>query len=298
MKLTFNAIDVETANADRSSICQIGIVQVRDGVIADHWHSLINPNTWFDGLNIMIHGIDEDDVRNSPSFSDIREELERRLSESILVSHTSFDRVALDRASKNHGLEPLLVTWLDSARIVRRAWPKKYGKTGWGLENVAANLDIDFYHHDALEDAKTAAEIVLRACAATNTEITDWLHLVNQPIFPSSPSSPSSPEANPNGMLYGETVLFTGELSADRRKASKIAAQVGCRVTDNASKKVTILVVGTQDESKLRGYEKSTKHRKIEELINSGSNIEILSESDFFALAGVDSAEIAIRRNA
>ena len=28
--LTFNAIDVETANADRASICQIGIIQVGD----------------------------------------------------------------------------------------------------------------------------------------------------------------------------------------------------------------------------------------------------------------------------
>ena len=29
--LTFNSIDVETANADRASICQIGIVHVRGG---------------------------------------------------------------------------------------------------------------------------------------------------------------------------------------------------------------------------------------------------------------------------
>ena len=54
-----------------------------------------------------------------------------------------------------------------------------------------------------------------------------------------------------------------------------------------------MLVVGTQDESKLRGYEKSSKHRKIETLINKGSNIEILSESDFFDLLGINRAEIA-----
>ncbi len=97
-------------------------------------------------------------------------------------------------------------------------------------------------------------------------------------------------------MLYGETILFTGDLSVDRRKASEMATQVGCKVVDNASKKVTVLVVGTQDESKLRGYEKSTKHRKVEALINKGSNIEIMSESDFFDLIGIDSAEITTRR--
>ena len=29
--LTFNSIDVETDNADRASICRIGMVHVRDG---------------------------------------------------------------------------------------------------------------------------------------------------------------------------------------------------------------------------------------------------------------------------
>ena len=125
------------------------------------------------------------DVRDSPSFSNIRGELDR-LSESILISHTSFDRVAIERALREHGLEPLRVTWLDSAKIVRRAWPEQYGKSGWSLKNIAANLDIVFNHHDALEDAKAAAKIVLRACTATDTGIADWLHLVDQPIFPPS----------------------------------------------------------------------------------------------------------------
>ncbi len=237
--LTFNAIDVETANADRASICQIGIVHVRDGVITDHWQSLIDPNAWFDPLNVSIHGINAQDVKNSPSFSDIRGELDR-LSGSILISHTSFDRVSVERALKEHDLEPLRVTWLDSARIVRRAWPEQYGKSGWGLKNVATDLDIVFNHHDALEDARAAAEIVLRACTATDTEIADWLHLVNRSIFPPSDrASVFGPEANPDGSLYGETILFTGELSVPRREASKLAAQAGCNVADNVSKKVT-----------------------------------------------------------
>ena len=38
--LTFNVIDVETANADRASICQIGIIHVREGNIGDQWETL------------------------------------------------------------------------------------------------------------------------------------------------------------------------------------------------------------------------------------------------------------------
>lgn len=293
MTQTFHAIDVETANVDRASICQIGIVHVQDGEITDQWQTLVNPDAWFDPLNISIHGINKDRVRNSPSISDIRGELDR-LSESILISHTSYDRVALERALKKHNLEPLHVTWLDSARIVRRAWPDQYGKSGRGLKNVAADLDITFNHHDALEDARAAAEVVLRACRITNTEISDWLHLVNRPIFPPSEQvSVSRPEANPDGSLYGETILFTGELRVPRSKARELAAQAGCNVVDNASKKVSILVVGTQDESKLKGYEKSSKHRRIETLICNGARIDVLSESDFYEILCVNESEIA-----
>lgn len=46
-----------------------------------------------------------------------------------------------------------LVKRLDSAMIVRRAWPEQFGQRGWGLANVAIFLGIRFRHHDALEDA-------------------------------------------------------------------------------------------------------------------------------------------------
>ena len=55
---TFNAIDVETANADPSSICQIGIVIVRNGLIKGQLSLLVNPETQFSGFNVRIHGID------------------------------------------------------------------------------------------------------------------------------------------------------------------------------------------------------------------------------------------------
>ena len=169
--LTFNSIDVETANADRASICQIGIIHVRNGEITDRWKTLVNPEDWFDPWNVGIHGIDEANVRNSPPLPAVCDELRSRLRGSVLVSYTSFDRVAFERATTRYNLEQLQVTWLDSAKIARRAWPEKYGISGYGLKNIAKDLDISFEHHDALEDARAAAEIVLRACAATETDI-------------------------------------------------------------------------------------------------------------------------------
>ena len=39
----FAAIDFETANYERSSVCSVGIVIVRNGEIVDRFYSLIQP---------------------------------------------------------------------------------------------------------------------------------------------------------------------------------------------------------------------------------------------------------------
>ena len=66
-----------------------------------------------------------------------------------------------------------------------------------------------------------------------------------------------------------------------RHDAAVAAANAGCRVDSGVTKHTTLLVVGDQDIRKLAGHEKSTKHRKAEELMQQGQRIRILGESDF-----------------
>ncbi len=288
--MTFNAIDVETANADRASICQIGIVHVQDGVIVDKWQTLVNPEDWFDSWNIDIHGIDEQNVKEAPTLPAIRDELRQRLRGSILVSHTSFDRIAFERAMTKYNLEQLQVTWLDSAAMARRAWPARYGKSGYKLKNIARDMRIEFNHHEAVEDAMAAAIIALNACKVSNTEIDGWLNKVKEKIpgLGLGLIAPIKREGNPEGPLHGETVLFTGKLGLVRREAADMAAKLGCKVVNGPSRNVTMLVVGTQDKLVLNGYDKSSKHRRIEKLINEGLDIQILSEDDFKEIIGLE----------
>ena len=285
--LTFNAIDVETANSDYSSICQIGIVHIRNGEYADSWQTLINPETSFSSRNVSIHTICKSDVQRSPTLPEVRDELRRRLHGSVLVSHMPFDRIAFERAMTRYDLEQLQVAWLDSAKISRLAWPDKYSQSGYALKNIAKDLGISFRHHEALEDARVAAEIVMRACAVRNTDIKGWQELCIRPSTSRSAKPARSLKTRPiipneDGPLYGETIAFTGTLNITKREAGYWAADAGCMVVENVSRKVTILVVGTQDHSRLKGHKKSRSHRKADELNSKGWKIEILSEEDFF----------------
>jgi len=76
-------------------------------------------------------------------------------------------------------------------------------------------------------------------------------------------------------------LVFTGALSVPRREAADLAASIGCEVAQGITKKTTLLVVGDQDVRHLAGHDKSSKHRKAEDLMAAGQRIRILCEADF-----------------
>ena len=282
---SFVAIDLETANADMTSICQIGLVHYRAGELVDTWKTYVDPQDYFDGFNVNLHGIDESTVAGAPTFPGIADELFDHLDHQVVVSHTHFDRVALERSVSRFQTRSPACTWLDSARIARRTWPEvAWG--GYGLKVVCKRLGYAFQHHDALEDAKAAAHIVQAACRESGLDIRGWLERVRRPIdLASAPSARR--DGNPEGALFGETVVFTGSLSIPRRDAADLAASVGCSVAGSVTKNTTLLVVGNLDIRMLAGHSKSGKHRKAEELISKGTAIRILAEDDFRELVRI-----------
>ena len=284
--MDFVAIDVETANADMASICQIGFVKYEDGVLSDEWKSYVDPEDYFDGINVSIHGIDETVIKGSPTFPELADKLRPYFEGKVVVCHTHFDRVAMHQAAQRYSIDAPECTWLDSARIARRAW-KACAWKGYGLYDVCKMLGYDFKHYDALEDARAAAHILLTAVNESGLDVEGWLRRVRQPIDPTASISGSAirREGNPEGALYGEVLVFTGALEIPRREAADLAASIGCQVASWVTKKTTMLVVGDQDIKKLAGHEKSSKHRKAEDLIEKGVPIRILKESDFKELS-------------
>ena len=196
--MDFVVIDVETANPNLASICQIGIAPFRDGVLENPRQWLVNPQDYFDSLNVSIHGIDEDKVHGEPTWPEVYSAIAPFLTGNIVASHTPFDRAALTQACGRWSLLTCDCRWIDTARVVRRTWPQ-FSRSGYGLSNVAATFGIKYKAHDALEDARCAGEILLRAVAQTGLSIEQWLVRVCQPIH----GHEDLPEANREGPLFG-----------------------------------------------------------------------------------------------
>jgi DNA polymerase-3 subunit epsilon len=171
--MRFYSLDVETANPDQSTICQIGVGIFEDGELIDTWKSYIDPQDYFHWRFIEIHGITPKMVKMKPTFPKIYPVLREMFENNIVVHHSPFDRIAFKKVFDKYDLEPFEVQWLDSVQVARKTWQDIDG--GYNLANLAYHLDIEFQHHDALEDAVACGKIVINACHRLSFTIEDWI---------------------------------------------------------------------------------------------------------------------------
>ncbi|WP_245731677.1 exonuclease domain-containing protein [Loktanella fryxellensis] len=260
------ALDVETACSDAASICQIGLACVEPDNQIQTFSMLVNPGTRFDAFNIQLHGIGPDHVVNASRFPDALDVLLPLLTRHHLIQHSNFDKQAMSAACRSCGIDIPDLRWSDSVQIARRAWPEWKGNGGHGLANLKRTLNLQFHHHDAGEDARAAAMVVLHAEHHLRLPFEKLI----KPVGRKSYAAPIAMDGDPKGALAGSVVVFTGALGMSRNEAAEFAAQVGMSVKPGVTKQTTHLVVGDQDLKVLAGHTKSSKHRKAEDMQSAG----------------------------
>lgn len=304
MTYSYVALDVETANDFRGSICSIGLVKFQDGKVIDTFYSLINPEEEFDYFNIDIHGITPDDVADAPTFPEIRQKIVDFIGSDIVVAHfAQFDMGALKDAYKKYQIDFDHIEYICSYRLAKVALP---GQLNYKLKRLAKNLNIELDHHNALSDAQ-ASGLILDYILSTNSfsDLDTFLKefrydktgLLGQRGFKRKKDSrykenliyqPTEEEKalmNPDHYFYGLYFCFTGKLERmTRKEANKAAALVGGIPEKRVTQHTNILVVGEQDWRVVGSDGLSSKMKKAQSLLEKGFDIEIMTENDFIKL--------------
>ncbi|NJP36613.1 3'-5' exonuclease [Alkalicoccus luteus] len=160
--MNFTAIDFETASTEQGSACAIGLVKVENSEITEEVYSLIRPYTpYFDPKCVRVHGITWEDVKREPTFHELWPEIEPLIQHQLLIAHNaSFDMKVLRSALQVWGLSGPSASYNCSVQVSRKTWPEFYNHK---LSTVAHELSIDLNHHHALDDARAAAAIIIKA---------------------------------------------------------------------------------------------------------------------------------------
>lgn len=171
-------LDFETANAQRNSACQIGLVVLEDGREVDHYTSLIKPPGHFHPMNVSIHGIGPRHVVRAPSFAQIWPEVLPRLAAGrrVFAHNAAFDRGVLLRSLEHCGIPAPAIPIECSVNLARTHLPTLPNHR---LPTVCAALGIALTgHHDALADARAAALVA-------------WAMLRPKQAVPAAPGTPA-----------------------------------------------------------------------------------------------------------
>ena len=158
----FAAIDFETANEQLSSVCSVGIVIVRNGIITDRFYSLIQPEPdHYNYSNTQVHGLSYEDTINAEVFPKVWKEIELLIDGLPLVAHNKgFDEACLKAVFKTYQMDyPDYIFYCTLAASRRQL---KY-LPNHQLHTVAEDCGyILTDHHNALADAEACAEIAMQ----------------------------------------------------------------------------------------------------------------------------------------
>ncbi len=144
----FAAIDFETANNERSSVCSVGVVIVRNGEIVDSFYSLIQ----------QVHGLGHEDTDDAPVFPYVWAQIEPLIAGLPLVAHNKpFDEGCLKAVFRVYQMDYPDYAFYDTLCASRRVLPNLPNHQ---LQTVAAACGYQLArHHHALADAEACAWI-------------------------------------------------------------------------------------------------------------------------------------------
>lgn len=158
----FAAIDFETANFYRSSVCSVGIIVVRDGIIVDSFYSLICPEpNYYNFRCSQVHGLTPMDTDDAPLFPDVWKQIEPLIEGLPLVAHNrAFDESCLKAAFRTYQMDYPDYEFYDTLCASRKVLPHLGNHQ---LQTVASACGYQLEnHHHALADAEACAAIALQ----------------------------------------------------------------------------------------------------------------------------------------
>ena len=300
---SYIVFDVETPNRSNDRICQIGVIVVRNGVIVDNFSSIINPETYFDQINITITGIDSDSVLNCPTFPEYWSKISKLfISHTVVAHNATFDLNVLCKTLVHYHIDVPNMSYLCTLEISKNnlSFLKQHSLTA-----LAAHYKIPYPNqHNALSDAMVCFRVFEKLKDLSGP-------LLPEPfIFPSDRSADrASSESSSYTIDYdqdNDTIdipysscssidisnnrfVLTGIFTlSSKSKITDFIISNGGIVTTAVSGKTNYLIVGSNSEPAWKHGNYGRKIEKAFELINSGNSlICIITESDFLNLTGL-----------
>lgn len=313
--MSFTAIDFETANSQRGSVCAVGLAKVISGEIVERASWLIKPPSGIDHFeprNVGIHGIRAQDVVTARDWEESLASIFRFAAGGHFVAYNArFDASVMRAATEVTGIYLPQHEFYCALELAQGHLDLPRHR----LNDVNDHLDLPpFEHHEAGADAIACASVVLaiarmrqlgsiaelwtaplgakRAKAEnsskTRTPVGGQINYTTERNLRLSDLPQPNASADPQHPFFGHTFCFTGELQGfSRLEAMAAVADCGAMNRQGVTKKTTYVVIGRSNanhSASARDLGTSGKERKALDYMALGQQITVLGEREFVQL--------------
>jgi DNA polymerase-3 subunit epsilon len=277
----FTSVDVELANNDLHSICEIGVARFREGILVETWRAIINPECSFEKVfHSGIHGLREKHACQAPIFPEVHDTLARYLRDGVCIYHAAsdFDRNCIRSACARYGLDDVTQhsDWFSTLDLARYHWPEE---SNHKLQSLCQRIGYGYEPHNALEDAMACAQLFLTLSGSP---------LISA-IAPSGEAGQNRPrtfrrvasqkrraglKGSEEGPFAGTFIVYSGEFAPpwdDRLKYDEFLCGLGFTPRQSISGRTSLLVIAENPGPK-----------ELQTALEQG--MEIMEEAEFFQM--------------
>lgn len=165
--MRYLAIDFETANSQRTSICAFGYACFEAGAMISSGVELCRPEPdYYHSMNISIHGIRPKDTAGKPGFEALLPIIQAHEPDFLVAHNAAFDMGCLRAWCDAHGQPYPQYPYLCTVVVLRRLIP---GLPGYKLDQMCRLHGIPLNHHEAGSDAAACGLLLSEALQRTGT---------------------------------------------------------------------------------------------------------------------------------
>ena len=296
MKERITVFDIEVLNQDPASICAIGIVELIDGEITSTYYSLIKPkNLSYDAYRYKVHQIKPKSLYKEKTFSEVWQEIHHYFEESIVVSHDIQGDMMNLRAAFKQNRIPYPHLYMSCTNVLAHLVYPHLHK--YNVKELSLMIGFNFQAHQALDDAKACAQILIEMLKHEDCSTITALHQKFRLEFGemkenyyrniiSAEIAPQLLEMNErtDSLLYHQSVCFTGKLSMPKEILEEKTKQMSGLPSHQVSTQTNYLVIGKEGYHKVRFGKENKKVKKALQLMKQGQDLKIIHENEYLKL--------------
>lgn len=292
-------LDIETTGLDTryDSIIELSAVKVSGDTVLDTFTTLINPQRPLDEFIVAFTGITDAMLEDAPVIDEALNGFIEFVGDSVIVGHNvNFDINFIYDNYKRITSKDFTNDFVDTLRLARFIL-KDLGHHRLGDLVDYFNLGYTVEHR-GLSDTHLTLAVLLELEKMAIAEYGDtasfeqtfnaraYAHKVGVRAKDITASATDFDITHP---LWGKHCVFTGALEKMQRKeAFQIVADCGGVIEDGVNKRINYLIVGSLEYSHTVEKGKSSKLKKVEQMILDGKDVQILSENAFYDMIMVD----------